>query len=185
VRFDDSDYLTGTIEVTNDYTAFVVANYVEGADRQPLFYTRGDIGGDDYIFGLEFNGVTDNSANMTVRTDDAPLEEDVLVCSGLSSDTYYIVSAIISGADSTFYVNGDAASSVAVSGTKGTIAGSTTLNYGVGTALDSSGNADNQPRHEGNIAETIVYTRGLTSSEHQSVICHLGDKYGVTVSGVC
>lgn len=183
VRFDDSDYLAGTIGAVNDYTAFAVARYSVGTERQPVFYIRGAVDSNDYIFGVEFNGVANNSAGATIRTDDSPLLEDVISYGGLSPETFYVMSIRVSGSEATLYVNGDSDFSTTVSGSKTTIAGSTDLDFGVGTVLDSSGSADGQPRLGGDIAEVVVYTRDLTTIEHQTIVEYLGGKYGITVSG--
>ena len=104
--------------------------------------------------------------------------------SGLSENLAYIVSAKVSGPNTLLYVNGDASGSVVLSDTKTTAAGVHQFNYGIGVALDASG-SPTSTLLDGKIAEVIVYSRDLSVSEHQSVICYLGDKYGITVSGSC
>lgn len=187
VQFNNSDYLTGTLEVVDGYTLFVVAKYLDGVSRDPLLYIRGSVGGADTIIGLEFNPVTSNSVDMLVRSDDTPLEEDIERYTGLISDTFYVLSAVVSGTSNgtSLYVNGDAKDTTTISNTKTSIAGSTTLNFGVGTSLDSSGSSAGEARHQGDIAEVLAYTRALTDSEHQSIICYLGGKYAIAVSGTC
>ena len=185
VLFDDSNHLTGTISAVNDYTAFVVADYNVGTTRQPLFYIRGAVSSNDYIFALEFNNGANNTAEVNVQSDDSPLEEDNERSATLTAGTPYVVSAVVSGSLTSLYVNGDSDGSSTIADTKTTIAGSTTLNYGVGTTLNSSGNPDGTAEHDGTIAEVIVYSRALTNEEHQTIICYLGEKYGITVSGTC
>ncbi len=185
VFFDNSKHLTGSLEVVNGYTVFVVAKYTVEDDDQPLFHTSGMISTSGTIFGVGFNTDADNSVQLVVQTDDSPLEEDKERFTGLSTNTWYVVSALVSGTNTTLYINGDSGGSSTIANSKTTIAGSTVLNYGIGTALDSSGSPAGQPRHEGGIAEAIVYTRNLTNEEHQSIICYLGNKYNITVSGTC
>lgn len=185
VSFNNSDYLTGSLEVVNGYTVFVVAEYTVEDNAQPLFHIGGAINTSGTIFSVGFNTDADNSAQLVVQTDDSPLEEDKVRYTGLSAHTWYVVSALVSGTDTTLYVNGDSGGSSTIANTKTTIVGSTVLNYGIGTALDSSGDPAGQARHEGGIAEAIVYTRNLTNEEHQSIICYLGDKYNITVAGTC
>jgi len=184
VRFDGSNHLVGTLTYANNYTVFVVADYND-VSRKPLFYVRGDIGSNDNIFSLEFNKGTSNTAVAYVRTDGSPVEEDEETYSGLATNTAYIVSAVVSGTLSSLYVNGDNTGSSTTTDTKTSFGGSAELNYGVGATLNSSGAVDGTAYHSGEIAETIVYNRNLTDEEHQSIICYLGDKYGITVSGVC
>jgi len=185
IRFDDYQYLIGSaaMPISNNYTAFVVAKYAVADERQPALYIRGDVGGKDYIFGMEFNVVESNSAEFTVQTD--TLENDVLRFSGLTTDTFYIMSAKVSVGSSLLYINGDADATVVVSGTKTTIPWTNYRTFGVGTALDANSSAVGQDRLEGGVAEVLVYTRTLTSAEHQSIVCYLGGKYGITVSGTC
>jgi len=184
-RFDGDDYLTGTLSVVTDYTLFVVADYVAGPSRRPLLHIRGDVSGDDTIFALDFNTTVSGSAQVTAQSDGSPLLIDTERYSGLASNTPYIVSAVVSGTTTTLYVNGDPTASSTIADTRISVAGNTELNYAIGATLNSAGSVDGVARHEGNIAEVIVYARDLTDEEHQSVVCYLGDKYGVTVSGTC
>jgi hypothetical protein len=185
VSFDGSDHLTGSLSYVNDYTVFVVADYTVGPSRRPLFYTRGDVGGDDTYLALEFNTTVSGSAEVSVRSDDSPAAEDVVRYTGLVEDTAYILSAVVSGTTTALYVNGDSAGASTITNTKTTTAGNTELNYGIGTTLDAAGAVSATAKHDGNIAEVLVYARDLTVEEHQSIVCYLGDKYGITVSGTC
>lgn len=184
-NFDGTDYLTGALSVVTDYTMFVVADYTIGPSRRPLLSIRGDVAGDDTIFSLEFNTTVSGSAQVTAQTDGSPVELDIERYSGLVENTPYILSAVISGTNTALYVNGDSTGSSTISNTRTGIAGNTELTYAIGATLDVSGNVDGVARHSGNIAEVIVYGRDLTNEEHQSVVCYLGAKYGITVSGTC
>lgn len=184
ITLSGTQHLTGALTYTNDYTAFVVADYTN-TTRKPLFYLRGDISTNDNIFSLEFNKATANSAVAYVRTDGSPVEEDEETYGSLTVNAPYIVSAVVSGTATMLYVNGDSTGSTTTIDTKSSFGGSAELNYAIGATLDSSGTVDGTAYHDGNIAEVIVYNRDLTNEEHQNVICYLGDKYGITVSGTC
>lgn len=183
IRFDDSDHMSGSVTIPNDITVFVVGSYDIGSDRQPLFYIRGDISGNDYILAMEFNTTDSDTAYVTAQ--DTSSSSDVIKYSGLSSGQLYILSAVISGNDTTFYVNGDSSNSTTVTNTKGTVVGNNTLNFGVGTTLDVSGSVDATARHDGDLAKIIVVSEALSTDDHQAVICDLSTQYGITVSGTC
>lgn len=184
VRFDGSNHLTGALTYTNNYTAFVVADY-DDTTRKPLFYVRGDISSNDNIFSLEFNKATADTAVAYVRVDGSPVEEDEETYASLSVNTAYIVSVVVSGTLTTLYVDGDSTGSSTTTDTKTSFGGSAELNYGIGATLNSSGAVDGTAYHNGEIAEAIVYNRNLTAEEHQNIVCYLGDKYGITVAGSC
>lgn len=182
--FGGSRYLVGSLPYTNNYSVFLVGNFEDHSLRSPAFHVRGPNGGNDTAFMLEFNSTVSGTADLIVRTDDSPSEEDVLRYSGLKNNIPYVLSAVVSGTDTMLYVNGDYAGTSSITNTKGLVSGSPTLNYGLGVELDSLGNPSTV-KHSGFIAELIVYSRNITNEEHQAIICYLGDKYAITVSGTC
>lgn len=184
VEFDSTSYFTGALTYVEGCTAFVVADYSPGAGDKPLLHIRGDVSADDTILSLGFNTTVSGSVEVTARTDGSPLEEDIERYTGLDSQTPYILSAVVSGTTTSLYVNGDSTGSTTIANTKASVAGSTELAYAIGASLNSGGSVGGG-RHSGNIAEVIVYTRELTVEEHQSVVCYLGNRYGITVSGTC
>lgn len=183
--FSSTQHLTGTLSYVDNYTAFAVADYSSSSQRSPILNIRGAVSANDTILSLEFNPSVNNTAEVTSRTDDAPAELDVERYSGLVQDTPYIISAVVSGTTTTLYVNGDATGSATVTDTRVSTPGNTELSYAIGATLDASGSVDGVAKHSGNIAEVVVYARNLTAEEHQSVICYLGNKYAITVSGTC
>ena len=184
VELDSTAYMTGSLTYVEGCTAFVVADYTPGTASRPLLHVRGDVSSDDTILSLGFNATVSGSAEVVARTDGAPLNEDIERYTGLKSQTPYILSTVVSGTTTSLYVNGDSTGSTTIVNTKGAVTGSTELTYAIGASLNSGGGVGSG-RHSGNIAEVIVYTRHLTQEEHQSVVCYLGARYGITVSGTC
>lgn len=179
IVFDDAAYVTGSLNVVNDYTIFVVSGYDENTGFQPVLSVRGDVGGSDTLYSVEYNT---SISGVEARFSSGAGNTNVERYSGLAPNTLCIVSAVASGTSTVLYVDGDSAGSSTISGTKGSVSGSTLLAYGVGTSLDASGNPT-ATRFSGHVAEVVVYTRDLTQEEHQSVVSYLGTKYGIAVTG--
>ena len=183
-EFNNTTYLAGSLTYVEGCTAFVVGDYSPGTGDKPLLHIRGDVSADDTILSLGFNTTVSGSIEVTARTDNTPQNQDIERQTGLQSQTPYILSTVVSGTTTSLFVNGDSTTSTTVEDTKGAVAGSTELTYAIGASL-STGGSIGSARHNGNIAEVIVYTRTLTVEEHQSVVCYLGNRYGITVSGTC
>jgi hypothetical protein len=184
VRFASSDNsnLTSSLTASNDITIFAVASYSNGANRTPIINIRGDVSATDTLFSLEFNENNSNSATAIMAAGGGTDREEV---GSLDVDTPYILTATVSGNDTTLYVNGWSGSSSTITNTKSNVAGGTyTLNYAVGVDKVSGG-ANGTVFSDADVAELMVYRQALTEEEKQSIVCMLGSRYNITVSGTC
>lgn len=85
----------------------------------------------------------------------------------------YVAETVFNGATNTFYLNGTAQSSVA------STASFAASRFLVGSRWEAS---LYQWPYNGNIAEIIVFSRGLKTEERDAVESYLGKKWGITVS---
>lgn len=184
VRFSSSDSsnLTSTVLISNDITIFAVASYSNGSNRTPIINIRGDVSSVDTLFSLEFNENSSNSATAVMNAGGGTDREEF---GSLSSDTPYILTATVSGTDTTLYVNGWSGGSSTITNTKSSVAaGNYTLNYSVG--VDKlSGGGNGTTFSDADVSEVMVYRQALTEEEKQTIVCMLGDRYNITVSGTC
>jgi hypothetical protein len=89
------------------------------------------------------------------------------------TDTYYIVSAIVSGTSQQLYVNG-----VGVSAT----GGGGNISYGTNPKLELGSKAGGQNPLNGNIAEVIVYNSAFIENNQRTIEDYLSAKWGVSVT---
>lgn len=184
VRFTsaDSSNLTGTLLASNDITIFAVASYSNGSSRAPIISIRGDEPGVDTLFSLEFNENSSNSATTIMSAGGGTDREEIV---SLSPNTAYILSATVSGTDTTLYVNGWDGNSSTVTNTKSNVAiGNYTLNYSIGVNKVAGG-SNGTVFADADIAEVLVYRQSLTVEDRDKITCMLGNRYNITVSGSC
>lgn len=183
VRFNNgsSQEMSGTFDIDNDMTLFAVASYSNGSNRTPILNVRGDVSAADTLFSIEFNENASDSATVVNIAGGGTDREEV---TGLSADTFYIITNTVSGTDTTLFVDGFDGNSSTITDTKGSVASSATLTYRVGVN-SVSGGGEGSTYADADIAEILVYDKYLTNEERQTIHCYLSDKYGITVSGTC
>lgn len=184
VRFSSSDSsnLTSTVLISNDITVFAVASYSNGSSRAPIINIRGDVSSVDTLFSLEFNENSSNSATAVMNAGGGTDREEF---GYLLADTSYILTATVSGTDTTLYVNGWSGGSSTITDTKSNVAaGNYTLNYSMGVNKVSGG-SNGTVFSDADVSEVMVYRQALTEEEKQTIVCMLGDRYNITVSGTC
>lgn len=173
LRFDgSSQYLTSSFSTSmrsiGDRDAFTVIAALRpnstGSSAQPLIGTE-SVATPDLLVkltsALKFQVYGSQSASTSAAQTTA-----------LSSTTASIVSISDDSTNSLqFFLNG------AADGTD------THITYGIANSSFNIGRS-NTDYFSGDLAELIVYSRGLSAVERQSIECYLSGKYGITLSGV-
>lgn len=167
VRFDGSappnaDGLRFSgIALGTAHTVFWVLNYTDVSVSRPLFGAATSPG----IFGYREN----TGPKWQISVSGSAVEVDF----NMSVSTWYVAEIYRSGTSVEFFVNGTQVGTTQTLGNNNTI------------TLDVFGwtyGNDDSSRFYGDLAETLIYTAALSTTNRQRIRRYLGAKYGITVA---